>query len=43
MTKRVLIKGNKGKSWFTNGINNIMLSITDIVPEGFYKGRVFHG
>jgi len=36
-------QGNKGKSWFTNGINNIMLSITDIVPEGFYKGRVFHG
>jgi hypothetical protein len=35
--------GNKGKSWYTNGEKNIMLSSNDIVPRGFYKGRGFHG
>ena len=35
--------GNKGKSWFTDGTKNIMLASNDEVPQGFYKGRVFHG
>lgn len=35
--------GNKGKSWFTDGTKNIMLASNDVIPKGFYKGRVFHG
>lgn len=34
-------KGKKiNKKWFTNGQKSILLSLTEIPPEGFYPGRV---
>ena len=31
---------NDGKSWFTNGKDNILLNAGDEIPDGFHKGRV---
>ncbi len=28
-----------GSMWITNGINNIKIKKTDLIPEGWYKGR----
>lgn len=27
--------------WFTNGVNNLKLRLTDTVPENYYRGRTF--
>lgn len=38
------LKGNqntKGKSWYTDGVNNLMLSPEDSIPDGFTKGRTY--
>lgn len=29
-----------GKSWYTNGADNIKLKSDDVIPEGFHKGRI---
>lgn len=31
--------GHSGKSWYTNGIENILLSKNDQIPDGWKKGR----
>lgn len=35
-------KGNSmyGRIWYTNGIKSIVLKPSDVVPDGFYKGRL---
>lgn len=33
-------KANYGKAGYTNGTNNIVLRIGEIVPEGYYKGWI---
>jgi hypothetical protein len=34
-----LVGVNKGKSFYTNGTTNILLLKSDVIPEGFIKGR----
>lgn len=35
-------KGNSmyGRIWYTNGLQNISLKPSDVIPDGFYKGRL---
>lgn len=33
-------KKNRGMFWITNGIESMMINPTDIIPEGYKKGRV---
>ena len=30
---------NYGKMWITNGVDSKLILKTDIIPEGWYKGR----
>jgi hypothetical protein len=38
--KRIISNKNKNRMWITNGKDNIMIRKSDIIPEGFYRGRV---
>lgn len=39
-TKKKLSDNTKGRVWYNNGMLCIRLKITDIVPEGFKRGRL---
>jgi len=36
----VAMKGKTFSIWITNGTNNLRISPTDVIPNGYYKGRI---
>lgn len=34
---------NKGRHWYTNGVDNMLLYSTDLVPDGYFKGKTQDG
>jgi hypothetical protein len=38
--QKAKLKGKRNKYWITDGVNNQLLRIGEIIPVGYYKGRV---